>query len=376
MIRKYLPQHDRLRQKLAYMGISAIITLAFSAQLLAEQKNEVFLTLAQSLKRGFEVNPALQALNEKVESEKTLIRSQYWLDNPRFGLMRENMGPTNTLMISQDIRFPMKYFYSGSLQSTKAQEKEFEYKEKKLALRKEIITTYYNLSVAKKILDLLRAQKETLREIARIAESRYGAGLTPQQDEMKAHSEQSQIESELLMAEQEVDTEEFRLSPILALENLSILKITTEELSTPKLPKFKNSNEDLASIILKYSPAIKKFQKNLEKMEHEKALALLNYFPDFMISYKKPFGSNADSQAYSVSVEMQIPLWFFMKQTAEVSSASHLVLEAEKELYGMQLEQQNEVSSLAAKVQRRFQLIGLYESGIIPQALGTLNSSR
>lgn len=159
------------------------------------------LTPEMVLSEAYKSNPALAAVKATAEAEKELISSEFSLSSPRLGFMRETdmsfmqmeNGPMKAWSVSQEFLFPTKYFSKGNIQETKAKRSLHELRYKRLQIRSESLSTYFKYYSAKRIQTLLFAQRETLREIARIAETRRSAGSVPQQDEMKAHVEQTKI---------------------------------------------------------------------------------------------------------------------------------------------------------------------------------------
>lgn len=338
------------------------------------------LTPSAVLNQVYEKNPEIAASKARYESEEAAVRSSYSLSNPRFGLMRETnmtadqrqMGFMQSWQVSQEILFPTKYFSMGSVQKSRAESAKQGYLDKQLVVRQMALTQYYNFYVTSKILTLLEAQKETLRELARIAEARRATGAVPQQDEMRAHVEQTKIENELLLQQQEIIEARAKLNALLNRDPDIEITLPKEDLSTPKITF---SKKDLQSLSLQNSKLISVQAALLESAEAERTLAYTQYLPDFMLSYRKPFGPNAPDNAYAIGIEMSIPLWFFMKQTSESSAASLRAIESEKQLELVRRSVQSETSTLISRTETLSKLLKIYETALIPQATSALNSS-
>ncbi|MBK9039221.1 MAG: TolC family protein [Bdellovibrionales bacterium] len=173
--------------KIPLIGLFLLTTTSFSA--FADT-----LTPLEVLKNVYASNPELASSQARANAEDAAISSKYSLSNPRVGLMRETnmtaeqrvMGDMQSWTLSQEVMFPTNYFSMGSMQSSNAEAGKEEFLDKKLEIRQKALSLYSDYYSAKKISSLLEAQKETLREIARIVESRRATGAVPQQDEMKA----------------------------------------------------------------------------------------------------------------------------------------------------------------------------------------------
>lgn len=356
-----------------------IVPLVFGFGINIQTYAGSLLTLDSALSAAYASNPEIQASMAQADAEHSLIKSQYSPDNPKLGLMRENnmnlmeiqMGPMNTWSITQEFKFPTKYLVLGSAQKSKAESSDQLLSAKKLEIRKKVISAYYNFFVLNQVISLLEAQRETLREVARNAESRHSTGAVPQQDEMKAHVEQSKVEADLLLVHEE---RESAVALLLALLNQgsSEIPLLSEKLPTPRV---KVAFEEIPKLAMGQSKQIKSAQALTDEAYSRKNLAAWAFAPDFSLSYKKAW-SAAPVDNYAFGVELSIPLWFFLKQSGEYSSAALRALQSEKMLDTVKLQTGSDIRSLSAKVKLHENLLKIYETALIPQAASTLSSSR
>jgi outer membrane protein TolC len=339
------------------------------------------ITLESALNEALHSNPEIAAYAARADAEQSAIRSQYSPDNPRFGLMRQqnmtfmqvSMGPMTSWTVTQEIKFPAKYLLMGSVQKAKASSAEELLASKKLEIRQRVISAYYTLFSRERILSLLEAQKETLKEVARIAETKHSTGNVPQQDEMKAHVEQTKIEGEILVLQEDRDVSRAKLNALLNREESeSSISLVQKDLPIPRLNVAVDEIPKLAHSNAKH---IRHGKFVVQEANAKRNLAYLDYAPDFYFAFQKPFINSVDN-AYGVSVEVSIPLWFFLKQTSEVAVASAQQLEAEKNLQMVARNLHADVRSLTSKVKGHARLLEIYETSLIPQASSTLSSSR
>lgn len=338
------------------------------------------LTLESAINTALQENPEVAAALAKADADHALIRSQYWLDNPRLGLMREQnlnlmetqMGPMNLWSIAQEVKFPTKYFLLGTIQKLRAQSADYQTSAKKLEIRTKVISTYYNLFSTQKIILLLEAQKQTLIEVARSAEVRRATGAVPQQDEMKAHVEQTKLETEILTLQEEHETNEATLLSLLNQNTLENLSLPENDLPIPSLSR---AEKEIQRNNITQSKQVLSVLALSEEAEMKRNLAKWNFAPDFSFIFKKAW-TTAPSDNYALGVELSIPLWFFMKQTSEYAAASARATEADKNLEKIKRDVSSEFRALSAKVKAHSQLLQIYETSLIPQATSMLNSSR
>jgi cobalt-zinc-cadmium efflux system outer membrane protein len=335
-----------------------------------QQASVVALTPDQVLAKVFQKNSELMSARSRFEAEESLVKKSYFLNDPVLGLMTETKDGEKMefLTITQEIMFPGKYFAMGRAQKARARAAQSQYELQRLDTRMKALDLYFGYYSAVRTLILFEAQRETLKEIARIAESRRATGAVPQQDEMKAHVEQTMIENEILMQKQDVMSMGAELVALLNEDPDFEIRMPTEELKTPQL---KMNVDEILKLSLEQSKALAVERAMYEEAEKEKSAAIMTYFPDFMLSYKK-----ADASNYSYEVGITIPLWFFTKQTSDVAAASARLIAAEKKLDQEKRNIQGEVKSLSHKASTFFQMLKIYESSLIPQTTSALNSSR
>ncbi|MBI2026885.1 MAG: TolC family protein [Deltaproteobacteria bacterium] len=356
-----------------------VVLLAGACALFLNMSYAEILTPAAVLKRVLSKNSELAAMESKFLSQDYAIRSSYSLQDPKIGIMQEKnmtrmeqeMGAMKTWSVSQEILFPTKYFAKGATQRASASVARQEFLNKKLDLRQKALTSYFNFYAGEKILKLRMAQKDTLRQIARVAEAKRGAGTASQQDEMKSHVEQTRVENELLLQKLELIELQSDLNAILNFPPNKEMTLPETELKKPIL---QSPLKDVSKLT-KNSKIIETQEAVLKKASAEKTLAWMSYLPDLMLTYQEPYGSNKPENAYSLGVEMSIPLWFFTKQTSEVASSKAAVWEARNTLIQTKIDVDAKAQTMASAVETYDKLLSIFETALIPQAESTLKAS-
>ena len=279
--------------------------------------------------------------------------------------MKEN--EMKSWSVSQEILFPSKYYHRADIQTKRSLISKEELIDKKLEIRQQVISAFYALFMLEKNLEYLNAQKDLLREIARIAESRRITGHVSAQDEMKAHFEQANLEKDLLIAQQNITSEQARIKEYFGIEN----PLNTKNLPLPSLTV---STNELVEQVISPPPILNMASLYIEEASAMKKLARDSFLPDFKITFQKSLEQDRDEK--SIALEMKIPLWFFAKESGEYSSASaksaSAVLNHEETKRKINFEQR----SLSAKIIAKQKLLKLYTTTLIPQAESTINSSR
>jgi outer membrane protein TolC len=339
------------------------------------------MTPSEVLGEVYAQNPELLSKRARANAEDAAISMHYSLSNPRIGWMREQnttlmqqqSGAMNSWRVSQEILFPAKYFALGSMQHAKANTAHEGYLDTKLQIRQKALSHFYKLYADTQIRNLLEAQKETLREIARIAESRRATGSVPQQDEMKAHVEQTKIENELILQTQTIIESQALLNALINREPTHKIMPIPMDL---EIPAIKFPDDPISTLAAKNSKQVSQAQFEVQEAKISQTLANLSYLPDFVMSYQRPFGSNAPPNAFSVGIEITIPLWFFSNQMSQAQTAFYKVMETERRLESIRRETESGTTQLASKVETLNKLLKIYDTALIPQSVSTLNSSR
>ena len=321
--------------------------------------------LSQALAQVLKNHPVIEsAKNMQLASQKE-IRPLYFPDNPMLGIMKEN--EMKSWSVSQEILFPSKYFHRANIQTKRSLISKEELINKKLEIRQQVISAFFSLHMLEKTLEYLNAQKDLLREIARIAESRRITGHVSAQDEMKAHFEQSNLEKDLLMAQQNIISETARIKEYFGIEN----PLNTKNLISPSLTV---STNELMESVISPSPILNMASLSVEEANAMKKLARDSFLPDFKITFQKSLEQENDTK--SIALEMKIPLWFFAKESGNFSAASaksaSATLNHEETKRKINFEQR----SLSAKIIAKQKLLKLYTTTLIPQAESTISSSR
>ena len=343
------------------MKIFLIILFVLPPSTIFAKDIDLFEALAQVLKN----HPLIESAKNLHTASSKEIRPLYYPDNPMLGFMKEN--EMKSWSVSQEILFPSKYFNRANIQTKRSLIAKEELINKKLEVRQQVISAFYTLFMLEKNLEYLNAQKDLLREIARIAESRRITGHVSAQDEMKAHFEQANLEKDLLVAQQDIASEQARIKEYFGIEN----PLNTKNLPIPSLTV---STNELVEQVITPPPILNMASLYVEEASAMKKLARDNFLPDFKITFQKSLEQDSDEK--SIALEMKIPLWFFAKESGEYSSASaksaSAVLNHEETKRRINFEQR----SLGAKIIAKQKLLKLYTTTLIPQAESTINSSR
>lgn len=333
--------------------------------------------LGELLELAYKNNPGVQEFQQYYKAEDSLITSQATLDDPMIGVSELDRGmKTQYGTISQKIRFPTKYYYQANAQKSKADSFRSKLNAKKLQVRQQVTTLYYAIYSTQKIIQLTKANMESVKEFARVAEKKYAAGKSSQGDSMKAHFELTQLELDLIRLNQEEQALQDRLKALVSSPSLQRIDIAYLDLIPPQFfdEKIKDMESELISQLQNNSPTLKTEAKKLKEAEYRSSLAKWEYAPDFQLQYQQRIaGDPEESKIFSVGIT--VPLWFW-KKGSEASAASAKKLAQEFKVQDTALKLVADIKDLKGKVSTGVKTLKIYQTSLIPQAQGAYNSSR
>lgn len=379
MIVKYHAYLENRRISSGRFLAAALVISSFLSMPALSSASEA-LTLEKVLEIAIQNNPEISAAVGRVEAEHAMVTPKFWPESPHGGWMKEDKlnfmevqnGPMNFWTISQEVEFPLKLMFKGSAQKQRAYASEQDLQTVKWGVRQQVVTAYYNYWGLRKIISIFNAEREILRDMSRVVETRRATGKVPQQDEMKVHVEQTKLENDILLTQQELDTAFAQLNAGMNRDADSPVVLSEIDL---KVPIVNVKIEELKESPIIEAPQVKKSQYLSFEANYFKKQAQWGWAPTTLFSFRKPF-TNAEPGAYGIGLEVSIPLWFLMKDIPEIRAASKLAVEADSNFTRALRLTQSDFVGLSSKVRSTARILEIYETALIPQAGTTFNSSR
>lgn len=323
--------------------------------------------LSTLLGRAYDSNPKLKAKSYEVlaaEKNKTAVS---FLRDPVVGVstLDRNME-TKYMTVGQSIEFPMKYYYKGKAAGYLASSLDAEYEIEKLTVRKKIVSLYFALYAEEKVRLLTMANMETVKEVARVSERKYASGRGSQSEAMRAHLELTNLELELIRLDEKVNTLQLRIKEVLNDTLMEDVDFSEIVLHRPVL-KESDFNSDTS---LRVESARSLY--NESRMNNK--LSKWDLAPDFDLRYQKRIsGDPTDSEIFTVGVT--VPLWFW-KNKAQIDRSKYLEKARQEMLVAEERKAEVDIKSLKDKIDVKVKTLIVYETSLIPQALGAFNSTK
>ncbi|MCO5113914.1 MAG: TolC family protein [Bdellovibrionaceae bacterium] len=355
-----------------------IATLIVFLPMATQARSGEFKSLHDLVLMAYEKSPEVKSFEFEAKAQEAFITAASGLDSPMVGLsMNDQNGSwSQYLTVSQQVRFPNKYFLSSKAQKAVSKSASALLTEARLRVRSQISVLYYSLYSTQKEILLTKANMESVREFARVAEKKYAAGKTARSDSMKAHFELTQLELEMIRLRQEEEALQAKLYAAINDTAWTPLQLASKELAPPEFyeNRVQNEKEKLEDLLTSHSPTLQAASFKLEETQIRSRLAQWEYAPDFQLQYQHRIKGNAmDRSMFGVGVS--IPLWFW-NQNSNVQAAKSQKLAQEHKLKDLNLKLSAEVLDLLGKVKTGLKTLKVYQTSLLPQAQSTYNSSR
>ncbi|MEZ4871974.1 MAG: TolC family protein [Bdellovibrionales bacterium] len=329
------------------------------------------------LQKAYENNSSIKSQMSIVQAEEALIAAKTTLDDPMVGFSTLDRGSETTYgVISQKIRFPIKYYYQNQAQKNKKLAEDTRLDIEKFKVRKNVIELYYGIFSLQKIIQLVEANMQAVREFSRVAERKYAAGQARQGDSMKAHFELTHLELDLIRYKQQEEALQEKLKSVVNDDSLGRLQFGDFELEVPELnlQSLLVSKEELKKSLTNNALQLRTSKYVLDEARSRSTLSKWEFAPDFQLQYQKRLsGEPEDSDIFMV--QMSVPFWFW-KKTGEATAATAQRMAQEYRLQGQTDELLAKINDLKGRVQTSEKTLKIYKTSLIPQAQGAYSSSK
>jgi outer membrane protein TolC len=332
-------------------------------------------------------NPEIRAARNEREAAQQRIRPAGALDDPMleagvinapvpsWDFNREDMT-MKMLGLSQKLPFPGKRGLRGDVAAKDAEAIAFAFQETVNRVVRDVKVAYLDLALVIESIRLTQKNKLVLEQFLKIADSRYTVGQGNQADVLKAQTQLSKMVDELIRLDRERPAMEAELNRAVGRRS---------DAGAP-LPEAARSEETVLQLqalhetALKERPELLALQSLIDRGDRTVALARKEYYPDFDLKFsygqrdEMPDGTPRDDMV-SLTAAINLPVWRASKLAPRVAEA----IAMRDQATDMYRAQQNEVSSKlrqqVASAEQSMKSARLYETGILPQARLTVESS-
>ena len=360
-----------LTQTAAASESQQILTLAEAEQIALRESPRLAASEAQARALA-EVPPQVGALPDP---QLTLGAMNLPVDS--FSTSRENMTQMQ-VGLSQAIPFPGKLGLREQAARFEAEAATFNSEETGLVLVRNVRTGWWNLFYLDRALNIIQRNQVLLRQLTRIAETKYKVGKGLQQDVLLAQVELSKLLDVEISLRGARKGQEAKLNALLNRPAQTPISLPAEV--SESLPEVA-SEAELHTRALAARPLLASRDQQIRAAETHVGLAEKDYLPDFRLGAAYGFrsGTNPVNQTNrpdlaSMQLSLNLPIFSGSKQDRALAQRRAELLRSEYSQQDARDMVLAEVSQALSDYSKSRQRVSLFKAGIIPQASQTVAS--
>lgn len=371
-----------MRMAAAWFGAMAwLASIAPGAAATEAESAPEGLTLRWALERASTHNPAIQAARSRTLAAEERPRIEGTLPDPTLGVRYHNedwdltFGASEFSFVEigaeQEIPFPGKLGLRERMAQREAERERAMRDATATMVLGAVAARYAELAVAEGSREILSQSRALLELMVQQSSARYAVGDAEQQDVLRAAQERSALEERLAMIERRSAAARAALAALLDVDDRAQLPPTRGLEDAPPLRPLEELREKLAA----RSPELRASQEDLLRAGDALRLARRDYFPDIAV-----MAAYMDKERllpeWELGVRIQLPLYFWRKQSAAVAEAAHTERAAAHAKRRSELDLASRLADQHAMAVASQRLVSLYTNELIPQADATLTSAR
>jgi outer membrane protein TolC len=365
---------------LVLAGLLATATVAWSEP----QEIASSLTLDQVIAEALRDNAQIHAMQAKWEAAQERPVQERTLPNPVLAVKGGNAVDNFSFPRTQETRvgveqtFPWfgKLDLRGKVAEKDAAIVHHEHETMELEVVASVKEAYFDLYAVQLSLSIAHGEEDVLKEMETIAESKYATGAVSQQDVLKAQTETTMLQQQLLELEQQETTAKAKLSLLLNHPADSPLGLAV----TPPATESDADAGTLFEVAEKARPEIQRAQMDIERSEAQRSLMKKEFFPDYRlgVEYGHMEGGYTDfsgsENLVMLTIGFDLPIWR-TKYRAGVREAEKMLESSQAALEAAEKQISYDVQDAHFKSVTARRTVDLYKNSLIPQAEARFKAS-
>lgn len=338
-------------------------------------------SLSQLIEEAQQKNPGVQAALHGQLSARHAQRGAGALPDTQIVVQQLNVGSprpfagyTNNdfafigLGMAQEIPWPGKRGLRSEIAGREARSAQARMEAVQRSVADQVKETYFRLAYLQQTLTILGENDKLLREVNRVAESRYTVGQGSQQDVLKAQLQHTAILQEINLRQREIGQAEAELKRLLARAQDSP-DIVAEPLRERPLSK---TAAELAAQV-QSNPEVQAQQEMLNKSAKQVELARKEFRPDFGLQYMYQNTDRKFRDYYMMTLSLNLPNRG--RRKAELATALEQQRSASAQLQAEVQQRQAAIQDAVVVAQSSAEQLRIYREGLIPQADATFRAA-
>lgn len=339
----------------------------------------------QYVRLALKRNPAIRAAEHRVERLGARVPQVTALDDPMLqvaplGAMAETAAGEVGVMtgVSQKLPFPGKLKTRGRIAEQDVAMALTDLRQARLRIVAQTRQAYWSYYFATRALETTRRSRDLADQFRQIAGAEYRAGTRSQSDLLRASTELSHVQSELVTLEQRQATARSMLNQLMDRP----VDAPLPEPAAVELEQVRAGLDELLDRAARHNPAIARVHERIEQYRQKQKLAQLGRWPDLTVSANYNIvddrglapSANGDDQWW-FGFGVNLPVW-----TGKYEAAEREALEGMLEGVAALSAEHNRIAFAVQeaylKVQAQQRLVKLFRGTIVPQARQTVEASQ
>ncbi len=346
------------------------------------------LRLANAVDAALQDNPGLAAMRARAAAAAAVPEQAAVLPDPRLQLNAVNL-PMDTFSLSQEgmtqlqvaviqaLPFPGKLALRERAAEFESAAASNDVGEMRLQLERDVRSLWWNLYYLDRALEILQRNRQLLRQLVEVTQTKYRVGQGLQQDVLLAQLELSLLHDQEIALLGSRRNEEARLNALLnrsANQPIRLPKMVPATLAEPV------DEPILQAQALQNRPLLAARQNVIEAARTRLDLARKDRSPDFSLGarYGLRVGDNPDGSSRadfaSIMFSMNMPIFTNRRQDSAIDQRGSQLQQQRYNLDEARLRVSREVSRALADYRAAREQARLLETGILPQARQTVAS--
>lgn len=332
------------------------------------------LALDAAVAEALAASPGAAMARARAEAAALLPSQAGSLPDPRLGVgvealpiarpsLREEEMTQLRLSYTQELPYPGKRGLRTQEAGLEAQAAGAEAEEFRLALAREVRTTWWELFAAERALEVTRHAQDLMRQSVTLAQGKYKVGMAGQPEVLSVQLELSRLLARELELQGRRAELAVRMNTLLGRPAADAVELPAAEAAPlPVLLPLERLQARAGE-----RPLLRAAAHRVEAARSRQALARLDRHPDFMLG--AAYGRReAFPDLVSFEVSMNLPLFAAAKQGRAVEQRARELQERELALRDRRLEIAGEIGQARAQYAQAAEQVRLLAGGILPQA--------
>jgi outer membrane protein TolC len=357
--------------------LRAVLLLALPGLAAAQTLSTAPLNADDAAKIAIAQNPQVLSARAQYEAALHQIDQAYAPQDP-IATWEEGQSPNGlkhptlqTLSISESFQFPGKAWLQGDAAHRTAEIAKLTYAGAVRDAGAAAQTAYYQALLDAALADTAAENAATLDRVLKVAQVAYAANQTSQSDLISAEFDLSQASQTYYASRVCEANDEAALNQALGRDARAELSLA-QDLGLQPLQ---------APLDALMDAGLRSRQELLEAVLSEKnaktalTLARMEFLPDFTVGYAQNHylvgaaaPENGDTKDNSVSIGINLPVFFWFKQKQDVASAENLLDAARADRRAAELQTQTGILQLYRSTRLAYDTAVLYRDSLIPLA--------